>query len=104
MKLNNDLLDTIEKQQAHIDHLEKILDGCSVKLGNKTYKLNKWYPLVDEGDYWIEYCGLPNHYKTIITDGELFYTKDNCPYGWSTMANKSYTKWYFSFVSIKIND
>ena len=64
-------------------------------------KLYKWYPIVDEGEYWTDYELYPymqlnpEDYKdkhnldkivTIVTNGENIWTYPECRLGWGTMA------------------
>ena len=61
-------------------------------------ELYKWYPIVDEGEYWmddelspkIDPTTLKRIYKddivTVVTNGEYIMTKDGCIFSWSTMA------------------
>ena len=54
-------------------------------------ELYKWYPIVDEGEYWTDYdtdAHDVNRPKiaTIVTDGLMIYTHEECRIGWGTMA------------------
>ena len=58
-------------------------------------ELYKWYPIVDEGEYWTDFdiaiydevCqeNLPK-IKTVVTNGSLMWTYRECTLGWGTMA------------------
>ena len=58
---------------------------------NIKEELYKWYPIVDEGEYWTDYdmgfCGdeIPK-IATIVTNGEFIWTYSESPFGWGTMA------------------
>lgn len=67
-------------------------------------ELYKWYPIVDEGEYWTDFdIDIYNEdvpkIRTIITNGNLMYTHDECSYGWSTMAKQGNWK----YMRIKID-
>lgn len=68
-------------------------------------ELYKWYPIVDEGEYWTEYDTanvlFPNLNKvqTIVTNGARIYTYRECNLGWSTMAKSGDWK----YMRIKID-
>lgn len=55
-------------------------------------ELYKWYPIVDEGEYWtdydIAYTKRDEFEKisTIVSTGTVLYTYEECPFGWGTMA------------------
>lgn len=64
-------------------------------------ELYKWYPIVDEGEYWTDYELYPymrlnsEEYKdthnfdnivTIVSDGTVLYSYEECRFGWGTMA------------------
>lgn len=53
-------------------------------------ELYKWYPIVDEGEYWTDY-DLTDSYntlkiKTVVTNEQVLWTYNNCPLEWGTMA------------------
>lgn len=54
-------------------------------------ELNKWYPIVDEGEYWTE-SDMDNRsgYRTIVTDGTRIFTFQSNKEGWSTMAKRGW--------------
>lgn len=54
-------------------------------------ELNKWYPIVDEGEYWTE-PDMDNRsgYRTIVTDGSRIFTFQSNKEGWSTMAKRGW--------------
>lgn len=68
-------------------------------------ELYKWYPIVDEGEYWmddelnpkIDPTTLKRIYKdgivTVVTNGEHIMTKSNCVLGWGTMAKQGNWKY-----------
>ena len=54
-------------------------------------ELNKWYPVVDEGEYWTDadincIAGI----RTIVTDGQRIFTFQSNKEGWSTMARRGW--------------
>ncbi len=64
------------------------------------YENYTWYPIVDEGEYWVE--DYPEEFpgcKTILTDGEYLYTRGTSFLGWGTMAK--YGGWWFMIIEIK---
>ncbi len=62
-------------------------------------ELYKWYPIIDEGDYWTNYDTSFFPHKgvvkigTIVSNGTTIYTFDNCTLSWSTMAKSG--KWKY---------
>ena len=53
----------------------------------KNYKNNIWYPIIDEGEYWVE--EFPEEFpncRTIVTDGNNIFLNSTCYMGWGTMA------------------
>ena len=61
-------------------------------------ELYKWYPIVDEGEYWTDYD--TSVYRddiekitTVVTNGTLIYTFESCILGWSTMAKSGEWKY-----------
>ena len=64
-------------------------------------ELYKWYPIVDEGEYWTDYelllpeaCkGEPERIRTVVTDGTRLWTCKQCTLGWSTMAKSGNWKY-----------
>lgn len=54
-------------------------------------ELNKWYPIVDEGEYWTE-SDMDNRsgYRTIVTDGSRIFTFQSNKEGWATMARRGW--------------
>ena len=70
-------------------------------------ELYKWYPIVDEGEYWTDYdlCIKDEVYgenitrvATVVTDGTSLYTYDICPYGWGQMAKHG--NWRYMRIKI----
>lgn len=63
-----------------------------VKPEPKMEELYKWYPIVDEGEYWTDYdianiiSPSLNKIQTIVTNGARIYTYHECNLGWGTMA------------------
>lgn len=63
-----------------------------------TEELYKWYPIVDEGEYWTN-DDITDVYKdllkikTIVTDGRSIYTYMDCNIGWGTMAKNGNWKY-----------
>ena len=60
-------------------------------------ELYKWYPIVDEGEYWTDYdiAGpLPKEGRekigTIVSDGTILYSYEECRLGWGTMAKRGW--------------
>lgn len=68
-------------------------------------ELYKWYPIVDEGEYWTDYdianvlSPSLNKIQTIITNGARIYTYHECCLGWGTMAKSGDWK----YMRIKID-
>ena len=70
-------------------------------------ELYKWYPIVDEGEYWTDYeLLLPEAWDgetekiiTIVTNGTKFWTCKQCRIGWGTMAKSGDWK----YMRIKID-
>ena len=64
-----------------------------------TEELYKWYPIVDDGEYWTDYdlysVNLDTFEKisTIVSDGEHLYTYHDCNLGWGTMAKQGCWKY-----------
>lgn len=61
-------------------------------------ELYKWYPIVDEGEYWTDYD--TSVYRddiekitTVVTNGTTLYTYEECTLGWSTMAKSGEWKY-----------
>lgn len=60
----------------------------------KDYDNYIWYPIIDDGEYWVE--EFQNEFpgcNTIVTNTKplfgtrpVLYTYENCPLGWGTMA------------------
>ena len=68
-------------------------------------ELYKWYPIVDEGEYWTDYdlysVNLDTFEKisTVVSNGTTLYTYEECPLGWGTMAKQGSWK----YMRIKID-
>jgi hypothetical protein len=68
--------------------------------------LYKWYPIVDEGEYWTDYdianvlSPSLNKIQTIVTNGARIYTYHECNFGWGTMAKSGCWK----YMRIKLDD
>lgn len=67
-------------------------------------ELYKWYPIVDEGEYWTDYDitwsnkdGIEK-ISTIVSDGTTLYSYEECRFGWGTMA-----KMGWKYMRIKLN-
>ena len=65
-------------------------------------ELYKWYPIVDEGEYWTDWDISPWNEKgakdklkivTIVTDGSCIYSNEECKLGWGTMAKQGCWKY-----------
>ena len=68
-------------------------------------ELYKWYPIVDEGEYWLEDEINPkvdpetlrriykDNIVTIITNGEFLFNHNTSLLGWGTMAKQG-CWWY----------
>ena len=54
-------------------------------------ELNKWYPVVDEGEYWTDadINNIPG-IRTIVTDGSRIFTFQSNKEGWKTMAMRNW--------------
>ena len=76
-------------------------------------ELYKWLPIVDEGEYWTDYELYsykhlnPDGYNdthnldkivTIVSDGTVLYSYEECNFGWGTMA-----KMGWKFMRIKLD-
>ena len=71
----------------------------------KDYENYIWYPIVDEGEYWVE--EFPDEFpgcNTIVTNSKppfgvrpSLYTYEDCYLGWGTMAKNG----NFKFMIIK---
>ena len=101
--------DKFEKYRVPVSQIEKIV----VKPEPKE-ELYKWYPIVDEGEYWTDYELYPymqlnpENYKdthnldkiiTIVTNGKDVWTHPECRLGWGTMAKQGDWK----YMRIKID-
>ena len=74
-------------------------------------ELYKWYPIVDEGEYWLEDEINPkvdpetmrriykDNMVTIITNGEFLFNHHTSYIGWGTMAKLGNWK----YMRIKLN-
>ena len=67
-------------------------------------ELYKWYPIVDEGEYWTDYDiswsnkdGIEK-ICTIVSDGTVLYSYEECRFGWGTMA-----KMDWKYMRIKLD-
>lgn len=67
-------------------------------------ELYKWYPIVDEGEYWTDYDiswsnkdGIEK-ISTIVSDGTVLCSYEECRFGWGTMA-----KMGWKYMRIKLN-
>jgi hypothetical protein len=70
---------------------------------NTKEELYKWYPIVDEGEYWTDYdvAGTKEGKEkigTIVSDGTVIYSYEECRFGWGTMA-----KMGWKYMRIKID-
>ena len=66
-----------------------------------TEELYKWYPIVDEGEYWLDSDINSEDFpkiKTIVTDGIVLWTYKQCYLGWGTMAKEG--TWKYMRVKI----
>lgn len=67
-------------------------------------ELYKWYPIVDEGEYWTDYdisWSTKDGIKkicTIVSDGTVLYSYKECRVGWGTMA-----KMGWKYMRIKLD-
>ena len=68
-------------------------------------KLFKWYPIVDEGEYWTDFVisslideTTPDKIATIVSDGTVLYSYEECRFGWVTMA-----KMGWKYMRIKLD-
>lgn len=68
-------------------------------------ELYKWYPIVDEGEYWTDYDiagAFPKEGRekiaTIVSDGTVLYSYEECNFGWGTMA-----KMGWKYMRIKLD-
>lgn len=82
-----------------------------IKKYNMKEELYKWYPIVDEGEYWLEDEINPkiepetcrriykDNMVTIVTNGEFLFNHNNSLLGWGTMAKQGNWK----YMRIKLN-
>lgn len=61
-------------------------------------ELYKWYPIVDEGEYWTDYDTAVyrddiEKISTIVSNGITLYTYEECSLGWGTMAKSGNWKY-----------
>lgn len=80
-----------------------IKDRLKMALLNMKEELYKWYPIVDEGEYWTDYdiAGDKEGKEkigTIVSDGNVIYSYEECNFGWGTMA-----KMGWKYMRIKID-
>ena len=65
-------------------------------------ELYKWYPIVDEGEYWTDYDEAYSEnitrISTIVTNGTSIYTYEECPCSWGSMAKTG--NWKYMRVEI----
>ena len=69
-------------------------------MGEKIEQLYKWYPIIDEGEYWLDsdIGEDTSDIRTIVAkDNHLFHYHD-CPLGWGTMAKDG--GWRYMRISI----
>lgn len=76
-----------------INLCEEDTDGYELVEEEEKIKeeLNKWYPVVDEGEYWTNadidcVAGI----RTIVTDGQRIFTFQSNKEGWGTMARRGW--------------
>lgn len=65
-------------------------------------KLYKWYPIVDEGEYWLNADANPldnTPIRTIVTNGKFLWTYEDCKIGWSLMAAQG--NWKYMRINIE---
>ena len=71
-------------------------------------ELYKWYPIIDEGEYWTDWDilslkdeisseSLPK-ISTIVTDGTILYSYEECNFSWGTMS-----KMGWKYMRIKLD-
>lgn len=66
-------------------------------------ELYKWYPIVGEDDYWLNADANPlddTPIRTIVTNGRMLWTYEDCKIGWSLMVKQGNWK----YMRIKIDD
>ena len=67
-------------------------------------ELYKWYPIIDEGEYWTEYDisvyrnGVEKT-STIVTNGKDIWTYPECNLSWSTVAKQG--DWKYMRINIE---
>lgn len=65
-------------------------------------ELYRWYPIVDEGEYWL-YSDTntedTSKIRTVVTNGKILWTYYECRLGWGTMAKQGNWK----YMRIKID-
>lgn len=59
-------------------------------MGKVNEQLYKWYPIVDDGEYWLpsDMGENTSDIKTIVAKDNHIYSYYDCPLGWGTMAKQ----------------
>lgn len=73
----------------------------------EDYENYKWYPIVDEGEYWVEefpyefpYCQTIVWYHPDSGENYGVVTQSTSYLGWGTMAKQG--GWYFMIIEKKV--
>ena len=102
---------TDEEYKAMTKIIDELLEEENKKKYNMKEDLYKWYPIVDEGEYWledeinpkVEPESMRRIYKdnivTIVTNGEFLFNNNTSYIGWGTMAKQG--NW--RYMRIKLN-
>lgn len=94
-----------EEVNAFRDGLIRGMEEMHELMSNSSEELYKWYP-IDDSCYWTDWDislkdegseNLPR-ISTIVTDGSILYTYEECRFGWSIMA-----KMGWKYMRIKLD-
>lgn len=94
-----------EEINAFRDGLIRGMEEMHETMSNSSEELYKWYP-IDDSCYWTDWDislkdeGSENLPKisTIVTDGSVLYTYEECRFGWSIMS-----KMGWKYMRIKLD-
>lgn len=71
-------------------------------------ELYKWYPIVDEGEYWTDYDTAVykdrddiEKISTIVSNGTTIYTYEECLMSWATMAKSGNCNWKYMRIRVE---
>ena len=95
-----------EEINAFRDGLIRGMEEMHETMSNSSEEFYKWYP-IDDSCYWTDWdislkdeIGSENlpRISTIVTDGSVLYTYEECNFGWSTMS-----KMGWKYMRIKLD-